>query len=185
MRHKPRETRRGPQSEIQSHTHTHTQSESQLGFTLFELIIVLLILGILVALGLKAFRSAQLKARDRQRKSDLDNVADALELYYNDHGEYPQSTPLAGGQVDPGATCSVAAWGSAFECDEVYMVSMPQDPKGWTYFYESDQQQFALYAMLENEQDDDYQAGGYSGTDCEPGAGETLCVYRLTSSNYQ
>src|SRR5512146_841885 len=59
------------------------------GFTLIELMIVMVIMGILAAIGVTAFMSSQTKARDAQRKGNLKAFAGALELYYNDKGVYP------------------------------------------------------------------------------------------------
>ncbi len=65
-------------------------SSRQKGFTLIELLVVIAIIGILAAIGLSALTSARKKARDSRRKSDLREVANALELYYSDNGSYPQ-----------------------------------------------------------------------------------------------
>ena len=59
------------------------------GFTLVELLIVISIIGILAGIGLASFNSAQAKSRDTKRKTDLQQVGNALELYYNDKGQYP------------------------------------------------------------------------------------------------
>jgi len=64
------------------------------GFTLIELLVVLGILGILATVLLVAINpSAQLqKANDAHRKSDLETLQRALELYYQDKGSYPPSS---------------------------------------------------------------------------------------------
>ncbi|MFH1970889.1 MAG: prepilin-type N-terminal cleavage/methylation domain-containing protein, partial [Patescibacteria group bacterium] len=59
------------------------------GFTLVELLVVMGILGILVSLVAGNFRSSQIRGRDAQRKSDLKQIATALELFYGDYGYYP------------------------------------------------------------------------------------------------
>lgn len=61
------------------------------GFTLIELLIVMAIIAILISIGLAAFTRAQAQARDGQRKSDLQNIAGALESYYSDNNVYPAS----------------------------------------------------------------------------------------------
>ena len=62
------------------------------GFTLIELLVVIAIIGILASIALVAFRSSQAKARNIRRVSDLNSIAKALELYYDDHGKYPAMT---------------------------------------------------------------------------------------------
>lgn len=78
------------------------------GFTIVELLIVIVVIGILAALVLNAFGNVQAKARDTQRQTDVRSLATALEVYYNNNGQYPSTVILgtAAGQlsgVDAGA----------------------------------------------------------------------------------
>lgn len=59
------------------------------GFTLIELLIVITIIGILAVALVPKISQGPARARDVQRKADMQNIASALELYYADHGEYP------------------------------------------------------------------------------------------------
>jgi len=61
------------------------------GFTLIELLVVIAIIGILAVMGITAFNSARVKGRDARRKSDIDGVFKAVELYAVDNGLYPAS----------------------------------------------------------------------------------------------
>jgi len=153
------------------------------GFTMIELLIVIVILAILTTIGLGSFASSQIKSRDSRRKADLQNIAKALEVYYNDKGEYPISTGNTGiiGQ----------AWGGPFVDPDVaggalYMNVLPTDPNDFSYFYEStDGSYFQLYAYLENENDSDLTKDEadnvmvYVGTDCVISA----CNYGIASTN--
>lgn len=58
------------------------------GFTIIELLVVIVIIGILVALALPQLFAAQARGRDTERKNDLKNIKTQLETYFNDHGEY-------------------------------------------------------------------------------------------------
>jgi prepilin-type N-terminal cleavage/methylation domain-containing protein len=69
------------------------------GFTIVELLIVIVVIGILAALVLNSFRGVQERARDTERRTDQNSVATQLEVYYTDNGGYPQFT----GQVDTDA----------------------------------------------------------------------------------
>ena len=59
------------------------------GFTLLELLIVIAIIGILASLAAVSYSSAQRRARDSQRQSDLKAIQNAMEQYYTDNdGNY-------------------------------------------------------------------------------------------------
>ena len=61
------------------------------GFTLIELLIVVAILIALILLGWFAWRTQLNKARDAQRKDNLERLSVAFEEYYNDNQCYPAS----------------------------------------------------------------------------------------------
>lgn len=67
------------------------------GFTIVELLIVIVVIGILAAITIVAYNGIQGRARDTQRISDLKSIAKALELYKINNGVYPTpvSTPNA------------------------------------------------------------------------------------------
>jgi general secretion pathway protein G len=54
------------------------------GFTLIELLVVMAIIAILVSLALVSYQSARKSARDGKRKSDLEQIRSALEMYKSD-----------------------------------------------------------------------------------------------------
>jgi prepilin-type N-terminal cleavage/methylation domain-containing protein len=59
------------------------------GFTIVELLVVIVVISILVALTLPNLFGLQRRARDDTRKNDLKNIKGALEEYYNDNNSYP------------------------------------------------------------------------------------------------
>jgi general secretion pathway protein G len=62
---------------------------SKKGFTIVELLVVIVVIAILAAITVVAYNGIQVKARDSQRKQDVKTIAKALELYYIDNGQYP------------------------------------------------------------------------------------------------
>ncbi len=66
-----------------------------IGFTIVEISVVIVILGILVSLVLVAFTRVQVNARDSVRSTRATVIADALEKYYDKNGEYPACATLS------------------------------------------------------------------------------------------
>jgi len=105
------------------------------GFTLMELLIVMSIIAIITAIGLVSYAPINRRSRDAKRKSDLEQVRSALEMYRSDNGYYPTSSaasfsPLT--TLDPGDGNGPLV--------STYLPSIPMDPKNTTatlrtYYY--------------------------------------------------
>jgi prepilin-type N-terminal cleavage/methylation domain-containing protein len=63
--------------------------QRQSGFTIVELLIVIVIIGILATLVIVTFSGVQQKARDSERKTDINAIAGQLEAAYANKGYYP------------------------------------------------------------------------------------------------
>ena len=61
------------------------------GFTIVELLIVIVVIGILAALVIVQFTNIQARARDTERKSDIRAVQSKVAEYYALNGKYPVS----------------------------------------------------------------------------------------------
>jgi len=59
------------------------------GFTIIELLVVIVVLGILATIGVMSFSRVQANGRDSQRYYKIKVIAEALEKYYDKNGEYP------------------------------------------------------------------------------------------------
>lgn len=131
------------------------------GFTLFELLVVISIIGILLGLGTVAFSTAQKKARDTRRIEDMQSIQKALEQYY----------ALADGNYPAGCQSG------AISFDETTLLSVfPSDPKGGEdYVYDCDSDLtsadgYCYCALLEEE------TKGNSGASCDFADTTHYCV---------
>lgn len=62
------------------------------GFTIVELLIVIVVIAILAAISIVAYRGIQERSRYSTMKNDMSTIRKALELYKVDHGGYPDSS---------------------------------------------------------------------------------------------
>jgi len=153
-----------------------------------ELLVVIAIIAILTSIGFGTYAGVQKKSRDAQRKSDLNQLTRALELFYSDFGRYPESA--ANGTIDVGKE-EPLNWGETFEDlngNQIYMGNLPIDSQspGTFYFYESNSSgsKFRVFTLLENADDlqivDDDDLVTRPCADTTP---PTFCNFGLSSSN--
>lgn len=122
------------------------------GFTLIEMLVVIAVIAMAMALFFPNFMGARQRARDTQRKSDLRQIQQALELYKLD-----QANPAYPASIN---TCS-GCWSSGADCTgNIYMRRIPCDPGSTEpipYYYKqgSDILTYTLTACLENIVDPD------------------------------
>ncbi len=60
----------------------------QRGFTLMELMIVIVIIGVLAAIGVPAYKNYVTEAKKSACSANRHTIATALGMYYAEHGEY-------------------------------------------------------------------------------------------------
>lgn len=66
-----------------------TLNRKQQGFTIVELLIVIVVIGILAALVITTFTGIQQKARNTERTTDIKAIHGQVEAYYAQNGKYP------------------------------------------------------------------------------------------------
>jgi len=69
-------------------------AEKQKGFTIVELLIVIVVIGILAAIIIASFNGITAKSQEISVKHDMKNIAKQVEVYKIDSNRYPTSTKL-------------------------------------------------------------------------------------------
>lgn len=64
------------------------------GFTIVELLIVIVVIGILALLVITTYSGIQAKARNAKRQSDIAALQTQLEAFYSQNGYYPSRTDM-------------------------------------------------------------------------------------------
>lgn len=100
--------------------------ERQKGFTLIELLVVIAIIALLSSVVLATLSVSRAKGRDAKRRSDLEQMRIALELYYDATGGYPSSSDGNCNAIDaesflPGGCLQVLV-------AKGYLPKLPADP---------------------------------------------------------
>lgn len=103
----------------------------QRGFTLIEVMVVVVILGILVAFAVPNIMDNPERARITKAEHDIRAIENALEMYRMDNFRYPTTDQGLRALVErPGAPPEPRNWKSGG-----YMRSLPSDPWGGEYQY--------------------------------------------------
>src|ERR1035437_4278474 len=67
------------------------------GFTIVELLIVIVVIGILALLVITTYSGIQAKARNAKRQTDIQSLQTQLEAFFSQNGFYPSLTDLNSG----------------------------------------------------------------------------------------
>lgn len=65
------------------------------GFTIIELLVVIVVVTILATIAVVSYRGVQNRANDSEQGADMTALAKSLKLFYTDKGYYPTSTQVA------------------------------------------------------------------------------------------
>lgn len=85
-------------------SHVASTGNDDGGFTLIELMVVVLVIAILLAVAIPTFLGARVRSQDRSAQSNLRNSLTAAKVLFVDHGTYDgaESTNLSA--IEPGLT---------------------------------------------------------------------------------
>ena len=114
-------------------------------FTLIEILVVVTIMSLLASIAAVSYSQFVKQGRDARRKTDIEQIRAAIEMYRNFNSVYPSSVSFGTGTIAdpaPGTT--------------IYMSKTPNDPmsissSGYIYYYLSSppNQDYKLCAYIE------------------------------------
>lgn len=110
--------------------HTFNKTSRTNGFTIVELLIVVVVIAILASISLVSFTHIQGRARDSTRAQDIKVITQALEKYYLANGFYPPGRCTANCRINSGwSNTNDGSW-SHLESALVptYVDELPTDP---------------------------------------------------------
>ena len=144
------------------------------GFTIIELLVVIVIIALLTGIVITSLNPEKSKARDAKRISDVGQIQLALELYFDRCKEYPRTSPL----VAPVPSCTTSSGTVNFD---QYLSQIPTAPSGpsYSYFVNGDYNDYLLVTTLESNNSvlqDDSNISTFDGQTTGCGSGTNYCL---------
>ena len=132
--------------------------QNQRGFTLIEIMVVVIIIGILAAIVAPNVIGRVDDAQITKAKAEIANIENAMKFYRLDNFAYPSSEQGIDALVTKPADPNIKNWKKGG-----YLERVPQDPWGNTYLYlnPGNQGEFDVYTL---------------GRDGRPGGGDQFLV---------
>lgn len=128
------------------------------GFTLIEVMVVVVILGILAALIVPKIMSRPEQARIVKVKQDILAIQSALDLYKLDNGIYPSTDQGLKALVTKPTTPPVPmSWKS-----DGYLQEVPMDPWGQEYQYMNDNDKVRIFSYGPKGKDGNSEIGNWN-----------------------
>lgn len=122
-----------------------TNNKKRAGFTLIELMVVIVILGILAGLIVPRLTDKPDKARVVKAKMQIENLAMAVKQFKLDNGFYPSTEQGLKALVEkPGVGESPRDYP-----EDGYISKIPEDPWGndYVYVYPGEHEEFDLFSL--------------------------------------
>ncbi|OGT38528.1 MAG: type II secretion system protein GspG [Gammaproteobacteria bacterium RIFCSPHIGHO2_12_FULL_37_14] len=128
------------------------------GFTLIEVMVVVVILGILAAIIVPKIMSRPEQARVIKVKQDILAIQSALDLYKLDNGLYPSTDQgLQALVMQPTIAPIPRSWKS-----DGYLQEVPTDPWGQTYQYMNDDEKLRIFSYGSKGRDSHTEIGNWN-----------------------
>jgi len=131
--------------------------KNQIGFTMIEIMLVVIIIGILAAMVIPNLSGRGEQARVAASKADIEaNIATALDLYELDNGRYPTTEQGLKALVEKPASSPVPEnWNGPY----LKKKKVPSDPWGRDYVYVS--------PGVHNQEEYDLSSAGSDGVESQ------------------
>ncbi|KKT34807.1 MAG: General secretion pathway protein G [Candidatus Gottesmanbacteria bacterium GW2011_GWB1_44_11c] len=148
------------------------KKQMRTGFSLIELLVAIAIMAVLIALVLPNYLGARERARDTKLKAEMNQLKNAMRMYYNDYQRYPAPELVQGQATFYGCGANGTSqciyttpypcpdfWfaaGGTGGCGTVYMKKPPtlNSGNGGFHYYQPDSDKFMLCVdYLENRSD--------------------------------
>lgn len=126
------------------------KNKKNFGFTLIELLVAMTIFSMMMAIALVSYQATRKSARDGKRKTDVEQIRSALEMYKADNGYYPQDTLVSGQDIGE-------------------YLTIPADPDSTNrnyYYTDLGNGEYAVCAALENPVLESTNCGSGCGLAC-------------------
>lgn len=128
------------------------------GFTLIEVMVVVVILGILAAIIVPKIMSRPEQARMVKVKQDILAIQSALDLYKLDNGIYPSTDQgLQALVTKPTIDPAPRNWKS-----DGYLQELPMDPWGQAYQYLNDNEKVKIFSYGTKGKDGNSEIGNWN-----------------------
>ncbi|MGM3192501.1 type II secretion system major pseudopilin GspG [Dickeya dadantii subsp. dieffenbachiae] len=96
------------------------------GFTLMEVMVVILIIGLMATLVIPNIMGSKQRANIQKAKADISAIENALEMYHLDHNRFPEENE---------GLSALTAEGNSENLSGGYVHDLPKDPWGHAYYY--------------------------------------------------
>jgi prepilin-type N-terminal cleavage/methylation domain-containing protein len=107
------------------------------GFTLVELLVVILIISILAAIAIPVYLHQRERALDATAKSDLNQISQFEEMYLEDNGSYGTLADLVGDNLAVGPSKGDTVWVVRYDGERSYCLKAQAAGSSHVWFYDS------------------------------------------------